>query len=162
MGWLEPPTIPSEKLRLLKNVRLWHFGLLTSRMHMAWMRTVTGRLKSDYMYSVSVVYNAFPLPPVDDKALAKIEPLAQSILDARKKYTGSLADLYDPLLMPGDQRRAHRVLDRAFDRLCRGSAFGSDRERVEHLFGLYEKLITPLAATAQAKPRRTKLRAAAE
>ena len=82
IGWLEPPVIPSNKLRLLPDATLADFALLTSAMHMAWMRTVTGRMKSDYMYSIGVVYNTFPLPP-GSSDLSKLEPLAQAVLDAR-------------------------------------------------------------------------------
>ena len=82
IGWLEPPVIPSEKLRLLPDATLADFALLTSTMHMAWMRTVTGRMKNDYMYSVGVVYNTFPTPPAGAN-LSKLEPLAQAVLDAR-------------------------------------------------------------------------------
>ena len=116
-GWIEPPTIPSDKLRLLENASLADFALLTSAMHMAWMRAVTGRMKSDYMYSVGVVYNTFPLPP-KEADLSSLDPLAQAVLDARAAHPGAtLADLYDPDLMPVGLRRAHQALDRVVDRL---------------------------------------------
>ena len=146
IGWIEPPAIPSDKLRLLPNATLTDFAILTSAMHMAWMRTVTGRLESRYMYSVGVVYNTFPAPPTgaDRAALA---PLAQAVLDARAAHPGAtLADLYDPDLMPPGLRRAHARLDRAVDRLYRRAPFASERERVEHLFALHEKMRTPLGA----------------
>ena len=154
IGWLEPPSIPSEKLRLLPDATLADFALLTSTMHMAWMRAVTGRMKSDYMYSVGVVYNTFPMPPKGTD-LSKLEPLAQAVLDARAAYPdATLADLYDPDLMPPDLRRAHQALDRAVDRLYRKSGFASERERVEHLFMLYERMRTPIEAASKKKPRR--------
>ena len=87
IGWLEPPVIPSNKLRLLPNATLADFALLTSAMHMAWMRAVTGRMKSDYMYSIGVVYNTFPMPP-EKPDLSKLEPLAQAVLDARAAHSG--------------------------------------------------------------------------
>ncbi len=150
MGWLEPPVIPSVKLIVLENARLADFALLTSTMHMAWMRTVTGRMKSDYSYSIGLVYNTFPTPPgfaSNSADLSKLEPLAQAILDARAAHPGAtLADLYDPDLMPPNLRRAHQTLDRAIDRLYRHSGFASERERVEHLFMLYEKMRVPLEA----------------
>ena len=155
IGWLQPPTIPSEKLRVFLSADLWHFALLTSAMHMAWMRTVTGRLKSDYMYSVGVVYNTFPLPSVRPERLQRLTPHADAVLAARANYPeATLADLYDPDLMPADLRRAHQALDRAVDRLYRRSAFTSDRERVEHLFGLYEKMRVPLTAEAAGKRKK--------
>ena len=146
IGWIEPPAIPSNKLRLLPNAALADFAILTSAMHMAWMRTVTGRLESRYMYSVGVVYNTFPAPPAgaDRAALA---PLAQAVLDARAAHPGAtLADLYDPDLMPPGLRRAHARLDRAVDRLYRRAPFASERARVEHLFALHEKMRAPLGA----------------
>ena len=126
IGWLEPPVIPSNKLRVLSDASLTDFALLTSAMHMAWMRTVTGRMKSDYMYSIGVVYNTFPMPPGDTN-LSKLEPLAQAVLDARAAHPdATLADLYDPDLMPPNLRRAHQALDRAVDRLYRKAGFASD------------------------------------
>ena len=123
-------------------------------MHMAWMRAVTGRMKSDYMYSVGVVYNTYPMPP-EEADLSTLEPLAQAVLDARNAHRdATLADLYDPDLMPPDLRRAHRALDRAVDRLYRKSGFASERDRVEHLFTLYEKMRAPLEASARKKPKR--------
>ena len=157
IGWLEPPVIPSEKLRLLPNATLTDFALLTSAMHMAWMRVVTGRMKSDPMYSVGVVYNTFPPPPGFTKENADtsaLESLAQVVLDARAKYPdATLADLYDPDLMPPNLRRAHHALDRAVDRLYRRARFTSERERVEHLFALYERMQAPLAAEVTVKRR---------
>ena len=153
IGWLEPPVIPSEKLRILPDATLGEFALLTSAMHMAWMRTVTGRMKSDYMYSVGVVYNSFPTPTRwanNDK----LESLAQAVLDARVDFhDATLADLYDPDLMPPSLRRAHRALDRAVDRLYHRTGFTSERERAEHLFMLYEKMRAPLGIGIK-KPKR--------
>ena len=158
VGWLRPPAIPSNKLRLLPNATLADFALLTSSMHMAWMRTVTGRMKSDYMYSVGVVYNTFPTPPGFDSEeadLSALEPLAQAVLDARAAYpTSTLANLYDPDQMPPDLRKAHQALDRAVDRLYRKARFTSERERVEYLFALYEKMRAPLDAEKSGKRRR--------
>ncbi len=154
IGYLEPPTIPSNQLLVVENATLPLFALLTSAMHMAWLRHIGGRLKSDYRYSTGLVYNTFPLPPEDAK-LAKLEPLAQAVLDARAAHPGAtLADLYDPDLMPPNLRKAHTILDRAVDRLYRRGGFASERERVEHLFGLYEKMMTPLAVKQKPKRRR--------
>ncbi|MDQ6703219.1 MAG: N-6 DNA methylase [Pseudomonadota bacterium] len=157
IGYLEPPTIPSNKLLVMRNADLCTFGLLTSRMHMAWTRIVGGRLKSDFQYSVGINYNPFPWPQLDDAAKTKLEKLAQVVLDARAAHEGAtLADLYDPDVMPEDLRKAHRALDEAVDRLYRKEPFASDRERVEHLFGLYEKLTAPMLAAA--KPKRGRKR----
>ena len=153
IGWLEPPVIPSNKLRLLANATLSDFALLTSAMHMAWTRYIGGRLKSDYQYSVGINYNTFPLPPKDSD-LSKLEPLAQAVLDARAAHAGAaLADLYDPDLMPPNLRRAHQALDRAVDRLYRRAGFASERERVEHLFMLYEKIRAPMTSKMRGRRR---------
>ena len=154
IGWLEPPTIPSNLVRILSNATLADFALLTSAMHMAWLRHIGGRLKSDYRYSIGIVYNNFPMLP-EGSDLSKLERLAQAVLEARAAHTGAtLADLYDPDLMPPNLRRAHRALDRAVDRLYRRTGFASERERVEHLFALYEKMQTPLVSRLSAKKRR--------
>ena len=154
IGWLTPDVIANQKLRILPDATLVEFALLTSAMHMAWMRAVTGRMKSDYMYSVGVVYNTFPLPPKDED-LSRLEPLTQTVLDARAAHPGAtLADLYDPDLMPPNLRRAHQALDRAVDRLYRRSGFASERERVEHLFMLYETTRAPMDLTTKSRQRR--------
>lgn len=114
---------------------------------MAWLRQIGGRLKSDYRYSIGLVYNTFPWPDATPAQRAQVEALAQAVLDARalpKNATSTLADLYDPDTMPAELRRAHRELDTAVDRLYRRAPFGSDRERVEHLFTLYQRLVDPL------------------
>ncbi len=156
IGWLEPPTIPSDLVFVLQNASLTDFTILTSAMHMAWLRHVGGRLKSDYRYSIGLVYNTFPLPP-KDKDLSRLEPLAQAVLDARAKHPdATLADLYDPDLMPPNLRRTHQALDRAVDKLYHRTGFASERERVEHLFILYEEMRTPLEAAIRAKTKRRK------
>ncbi len=145
IGWLKPPIIPSNKLRFLNNATLWHFGILTSAMHMAWLKDVGGRLESRYQYSIQVVYNTFPWPNATEPQRNAIAKLAEKILSVREQYKDScMADLYDPTLMKRDLRQAHETLDRAVDRLYRRALFESDRDRAEHLFGLYEKLATPL------------------
>ena len=121
---------------------------------MVWLRYFGGRLKSDYRYSIGLVYNTFPLPPgFADADTSALEPVAQAVLDARTAHPdATLADLYDSDLMPPNLRRAHRALDRAVDRLYRRKRFTSERERVEHLFALYERMQAPLAMAA-ARPR---------
>ena len=156
-GWLEQPTIPSDLVFVLQNATPTDFALLTSAMHMAWLRHVGGRLESRYRYSIGLVYNTFPMPP-EKLDLSKLEPLAQAVLDARAVHPdATLADLYDPDLMPPDLRKAHQALDRAVDKLYRRSGFASERERVEHLFMLYEKMSAPLKIAMQAKPKRRRV-----
>jgi hypothetical protein len=144
IGWLKPPIIPSNLVRVVVGASLWHFGILTSRMHMSWLRHIGGRLESRYRYSIGVVYNPFPWPEADEKQRARIANLAQSVLNARAEFkAASLADLYDVDTMSPSLSHAHHELDLAVDKLYRKTAFASDRERVEHLFGLYEHLIMP-------------------
>ncbi len=156
IGWLEPPVIPSNLVRVLENATLADFALLTSAMHMAWLHHVGGRLESRYRYSIGLVYNTFPTPPKDAE-MSKLEPLAQSILEARAAHPdATLADLYDPDLMPPNLRRAHRTLDLAVDRLYLRAGFTSERARIEHLFTLYEKMRTPLETKIKSRKRRKK------
>ncbi len=121
--------------------------MLTSAMHMAWLRHIGGRLESRYRYSIGLVYNTFPWPETTPAQRKAIEALAQAVLDARAAHPdATLADLYDPDLMPTDLRRAHKKLDEAVDRLYRRAPFAGDRDRAEHLFGLYERLTAGLLA----------------
>ena len=114
MGFVSPDILCSNAVRLIPNADLYHFGVLTSNVHMAWTRTVCGRLKSDYRYSKDIVYNNFPWPDPTPEQKAKIEQTAQAILDARALYPDcSLADLYDELTMPPELRRAHQANDKA-------------------------------------------------
>ena len=153
IGWLEPPVVPSNKLRILVEATLSQFAVLTSAMHMAWVRQIGGRLKSDYSYGIGMVYNTFPMPPANAD-VSKLKSLAKAVLDARAAYPdATLADLYDQDLMPPNLRRAHQSIDRAVDRLYRRTGFASERERAEHLFMLYEKMRTPLGIGLK-KPKR--------
>lgn len=155
IAWLQPPTIPSNKLLVALDVELYHFALITSRMHMAWTAYVGGRLKSDFQYSPGLNYNPFPWPSLNEGAKKRLNNLAQAVLDARALHpSATLADLYDANVMPSELRQAHQNLDRAVDRLYRGSAFSSDRERVEHLFGLYEVTVSDLMPTSTERSSR--------
>lgn len=140
IGYMDKETIASDLVFIIPSASLYHFGVLTSWVHMAWMRAVCGRLKSDYRYSKDVVYNNFPWPEADEAAVAAISETAQAILDARAAYPdSSLADLYDDTLMPPALRRAHRNNDRAVLR-----AYGfptndsfTESDCVARLFQLY-------------------------
>ena len=160
IGWLEPPAIPSNLVRVLENASLPTFALLTSAMHMAWMRTVAGRLESRYRYSIGVVYNTFPVPTTTKRQRDRLTELAQAVLDARGRHeSATLAELYDPDVMPAALRRAHAALDRYVDRLYRPRVgFESERERVEHLLACYEQLVAPLDAAQPKAPRRGRRR----
>ena len=152
IGWLEPPTIPSNLVKVMVGADKLLFALLTSAMHMSWMRHFSGRLKSDYRYAIGLVYNTFPLPPkMPDER--KIAPLVDAVLNTRSAHPDTtLANLYDPDLMPEQLRKAHAALDRAVDRLYRTKPFVSENERVEHLFGLYEAMVAPIKTETTKKP----------
>ena len=129
----------------MPNSTLFHFGVLNSSVHMAWMRVVSGRLKSDYSYSINIVYNNFPWPNPTDEQKAKIEQTAQAILDARSFFPdSSLADLYDETAMPPELRKAHQNNDRAVLRAYGfdSKVFTDDKESliVAELFKLYKKI----------------------
>jgi hypothetical protein len=114
IGFIDDSKIVTDAVLFIPNATLYHFGVLTSNVHMAWMRAVCGRLKSDYRYSKDVVYNNFPWPTPIEAQREKIEQTAQAILDARALYPdASLADLYDEVTMPPELRNAHRLNDRA-------------------------------------------------
>ncbi len=137
IGFLTPETLCSDLVFMIPDASLYHFGVLTSSVHMAWMRAVCGRLKSDYRYSKDIVYNSFIWPEVNDAQKATVTAAAQAVLDARTKYPDStLADLYDPLTMPPELSKAHTKLDALVDKLY-SRPFTSDTDRVAHLFELY-------------------------
>jgi hypothetical protein len=142
IGYMQANTIGNDQILMIRSSTRFHFGVLTSRMHMAWVRTVCGRLKSDYRYSKDIVYNNFPWPEnVTTSQTAEIERLAQAVLDARAQFPdATLADLYDPLTMSPVLARAHAALDRAVDRLYRKEPFDADTDRVALLFELYQAL----------------------
>ena len=142
IGFMTPDIIAADSLSIIPGATLYHFGILTSNVHMAWMRVVCGRLKSDYRYSGGVVYNNFPWPNPTNEQKAKIEQTAQAILDARALYPdSSLADLYDELTMPVELRKAHQDNDRAVM-----AAYGfpiksmTESQCVAELFKLYQEL----------------------
>jgi len=146
IGYVEPPTVPSNAIRLIENAELWHFAILTSKMHMAWMRQFAGRLESRYRYSIGLCYNPFVWPEnlaQDKKAQEKLSILAQNVLEARAMHKdSSLADLYNSTtIMPRNLQNAHKKLDDYVDKLYKKSGFKDDKQRIEHLFSMYEKLI---------------------
>ncbi len=138
MGFMTPDILPSDLVFIIPNATLYHFGVLTSNIHMAWMRAVCGRLKSDYRYSKDVVYNNFPWPTPTEAQKAKIEQTAQAILDARALYPdSSLADLYDELIMPPELRKAHQQNDRA---VMQAYKTMTESSCVAELMRMYQKL----------------------
>lgn len=160
IGFLSAEIIAANDLQIVPNATLYEFGVMTSAMHMAWIRITSGRLKSDVRYSVKLTYNTYPWPRPDAKQRAAIENAAQAVLDARAPRLAagaSLADLYDSLTMPAELLKAHQALDHAVDKAYRAASFTTERERVEFLFALYEKLTAPLAPAAKTenKPRKS-------
>jgi len=173
-GFEQPTTFCSNLVKIAPNTTLYHFGVLSSTMHNAWVRATCGRLKSDYRYSKDIVYNNFPWPEFPesykenqplahiDKGLIAIETAAQTVLDVRAKFQSgehpaTLADLYDPLTMPPELLKAHQKLDAAVDKAYEASggkkSYKSDAERVAFLFELYQKL-TSLLPAEKSRPKR--------
>lgn len=141
IGFLDPYVLSSNLVKVIPNAEIYHFGVLTSNVHMAWVRTVCGRLKSDYRYSKDIVYNNFPWPTPVDEQKAKIEKTAQAILDARALYPDcSLADLYDELTMPIELRKAHQANDKAVMQAYGFSIKMTESECVAELMKMYQKL----------------------
>jgi len=159
MSYCTPNEIVADSCLSLANASRFDFGILMSQMHMAWLRVVCGRIKSDYRYSIKLVYNNYPWPTAVQSATRDtVVTAAQGILDARAAHPkATLADLYDPLTMPPDPRKAHAALDKAVDRCYRKEPFESERERVEFLFGEYQKLVNPLGLEAQPKAKKKKV-----
>ncbi|MBI2311096.1 MAG: class I SAM-dependent DNA methyltransferase [Betaproteobacteria bacterium] len=170
MGFMPPDTLCSNLVKIAPDATRYHFGVLNSTMHMAWVRYTCGRLKSDYRYSAGIVYNNFPWPETLTRPAATLSPrarglkdaiesAAQGVLDARARFPGSsLADLYDPLTMPPALTKAHQALDRAVDAAylagTKGKDFANDAERVAYLFQLYQECTSLLPAEGQRARRR--------
>jgi hypothetical protein len=141
MGFMPPTDFASNLVLIIPEASLYHFGVLESSVHMAWMRPVCGRLQSDSRYRKDVVYNNFPWPEVDEEQRARIAQTAQGILDARALYPdSSLADLYDPITMPPELLKAHRENDRAVMSAYGFPATMAESEIVARLFDLYSQL----------------------
>jgi hypothetical protein len=173
IAFLSPDIIASNKLYVIESKDLYLFGVLSSTMHMAWVKVVAGRLESRFQYSGTMVYNTFPWPEATtEKQKSKVRTAAEEVLKQRvqcgdgrlgflpkpneKGWRCSLADLYDPLAMPKPLVQAHAELNRAVEKCYRPEAFHSERERVEFLFSLYEKLTAPLLPVAPKARSRVK------
>jgi hypothetical protein len=156
MGFIDKNTISTNGNLIMPDASLFHFGVLMSTMHMAWVRNICGRLKSDYRYSKDIVYNNFPWPEnPNEKQVKAIETAAQKVLDTRLQFPkSSLADLYDPLTMPPALVKAHNELDKAVDLAYRSQPFTSEANRMVFLFELYEKYTADLFS--KDKPKKIK------
>ena len=131
---------------------LWNFAIISSRLHLCWIATVCGRMKTDYSYSNKMGWNTFPVPTLTEQNKADLTSCAQEILLARENYfPATIADLYDPDTMPDNLRRAHEKNDETLERIYIGRKFKNDTERLEKLFDLYTKM-----AAGQAKPKKGK------
>jgi len=146
IGFFDKSYVGADSCLIIPNGTLFHFGILNSVMHMAWVKTTCGRLKSDFRYSKDIVYNNYPWPEnPSEKHIKTIEEKAQQVLDVRASFsTSSLADLYNPLTMPPALVKAHNELDKAVDAAYSKQAFTSEAKRMEFLFELYEKYTTGL------------------
>jgi hypothetical protein len=155
-GFFDKNSIVSDTCMSIPLGNKFHFGVLMSTMHMAWVKTTCGRLKSDFRYSKDIVYNNYPWPEnPTEKQIKSIEKKAQNVLDVRASFpTSSLADLYNPLTMPPALVKAHNELDKAVDAAYSKQNFSTESKRMEFLFELYEKYTADLFA--KEKPKKTK------
>ena len=154
-GYLEPPVVPSNAVYIIENASFGLFGLLSSKIHMLWLRLVGGKLESRLRYSVDMVYNTFPTPQENLKSLEKV---AEKIIKIRADYPDdTLADLYDPDVMPSALKKAHSDLDTAVEKLYRSEPFNTDNERIAFLLSKYE--INSQTRKAEKKPAKRRKKA---
>ena len=158
IGFFDKSYIVNDSCTALPNATAFHFGVLTSAMHMAWVGYTCGRLESRFRYSNRIVYNNYPWPlNPSEKNVKAVETKAQAVLDARAQFpNSSLADLYDPLTMPPALVKAHQALDKAVDLCYRPQAFTNETARIEYLFNLYQQYTEPLLKEANKKKKRKK------
>lgn len=156
LGFFGSDSIASDSCLFIKGARLYSFGIIHSNIHMAWVRNLCGRIKSDYRYSNEIVYNNYPWPlNPTDKQKDTIEKAAQNVLDTRAQFpNSSLADLYDPNTMPPALVKAHNELDKAVDLAYRPQPFTSEANRMEFLFELYEKYTADLFTKEKVKNKK--------
>jgi hypothetical protein len=153
IGYMKKENIVSDKTFVVPDTTFYHFGVLTSLMHMTWTKYTCGRMKSDFSYSNTIVYNNFPWPlEPTEKQIKAIETAAKEVIDVRENYPNcSLADLYDKLNTPAALVKAHNNLDRAVDLAYRSQAFQTEAKRMEFLFEHYEKYTADLFTTEKVK-----------
>lgn len=142
IGFLDSDTIINNSAQAVYDPPTWLFSIISSRMHMTWVRAVAGRLKTDYRYSATLCYNTFPFPDISAKQKEKLEDHVLRILDEREKHPEkTMTQLYDPDKMPDGLRQAHHDMDIAIEQCYRTKPFTNDEERLEYLFTLYEAMI---------------------
>ena len=150
------PAIVTDAIQVVYDPEFFILGVLSSRLHMSWIKAVAGRLKADPRYSNTLVYNTFPIPKLTEKNISDLTSSAEEILLAREAhFPATIADLYDPEKMPADLRAAHDRNDEVLERIYIGRRFRNDTERLEKLFELYTKMMT----SKDAKPRNLKMKA---
>lgn len=155
IAFLPPDVIAGDKVYTIENASIYDFGVMTSTMHMAWMRTTAGRMKSDYSYTNQITYNNFPWPALQTNNHAAVEACAQAVLDARAAHpNASLADLYDPLTMPANLLKAHQALDKAVDAAYGYKGAATDAARVAFLFERYQQLTSLLPSLTNIKTKK--------
>ena len=152
MGYLGPETVISDAAYAVYDAEPWVFALLTSAMHMVWTRAVGGRMKTDYRYSNTIVYNNFPVPPLSEPVRELLTGAALRVLDVREYHCEkTLAELYDPDKMPADLRAAHAEVDALVDGLYSKRGYESDEQRLSDLFAMYESMTATQAASGSRK-----------
>jgi hypothetical protein len=152
IGYLDPETVISNKGFAIYNTTPWLFALLTSQMHMTWVNAVSGRMRINYQYSNTIVYNNFPVPPLDGARREKLTVAALRVLDVREYHCEkTLAELYDPDLMPDDLRAAHGEVDALVDSIYSKRGYETDEQRLSDLFTMYESMTAEEAANAPAR-----------
>ena len=140
-GFLDKDTVIIDPNFAIYDPEIFIFGIISSKMHMAWMKTISGKLETRYRYSSTLVYNTFPFPNISEKQKEQITEHVFNILHEREQHSEkTLAQLYDPDKMPEGLKKAHHQLDLAIERCYRAKPFESDEERLEYLFGLYEEM----------------------
>jgi type I restriction-modification system DNA methylase subunit len=141
IGFLDGNTVASNAANVVYDAPIWLFGIISSRMHMAWVRVVAGKLKTDFRYSSAIVYANYPLPVLSESQKQTLSGYARNVLLVRENHSEkTLAEMYDPTKMPEDLREAHHELDLAVDRLYRPKPYSNDEERIADLFSLYEQM----------------------
>ncbi len=156
VGYFDDSYVPSNGTRVIYNAEPWLFGIISSKMHIVWVRAVAGRLKTDMQYSNTLCYNTFPFPEISLKQKENLNLYVFAILDERAKYPEkTMAQLYDPDTMPKGLRQAHRELDDAIEKCYRLQPFTTDTERLEYLFKMYEEMVNKDTLFAKQKKKRT-------
>ena len=142
LGFIDCSTVPTDRLQVIPDGDLYDFAIITSKMHMAWVNRTCGRLKTDYNYSIDIVYNNFPVPKISQTQKEQLKVSGRKIVFARENHTEkTLAEMYDPEKMPDDLREAHHQNDLLVDKLYRDKPYNNDEERLADLFKLYEEMI---------------------